>query len=177
MKRWKAADVNTDDKLDVFDLCIMKKKLIFSMNESQDDYTFNAEYVRTNGYSPETEFPYTKLISSREELDRYVEENKDCYDFRAYKAYDSDEMYGFSAVIEKYDEKWFESHKLLMFVLEEGSGSNQHKVVNVSKDHADIQRIVPDIGTCDMAEWHILVELDKDAEICSEADYKINFTK
>lgn len=177
MKRWKAADFNTDDKLDVFDLCIMKKKLITSMNESQEDYAFKAEYVRTNGYSPETEFPYTKLISSRDELDTYVEENKDTFDFNAYKAYDSDEMFGFSAVIAKYDEKWFESHKLLMFILEEGSGSNQHKVVNVSKDHADIQRIIPDVGTCDMAEWHILVELDKNAEICSEADYKINFTK
>ncbi|MBP3579940.1 MAG: hypothetical protein J6K12_01695, partial [Clostridia bacterium] len=63
---------------------------------------------------------------------------------------------------DKYDEEYFESQILLIVLLEEGSGSVRHKVERVANGAdgitVDITTIVPEIGTCDMAEWHILIE-------------------
>ena len=52
-----------------------------------------------------------------------------------------------------------------MMVLEEGSGSIRHEVKSVIKNPdgsfaVDIKRDVPEIGTDDMAEWHIFLEID-----------------
>ena len=66
--------------------------------------------------------------------------------------------------VQRYDDAWFSSHTLLLAVLEEGSGSVRHTVTRVEKTapHAGtvaIKRDVPEVGTCDMAYWHILIEL------------------
>lgn len=60
-------------------------------------------------------------------------------------------------------------------LLEEGSGSVRHKVESVIMGTDDmcyisIDTIVPEVGTDDMAEWHILIEPEADVDIASESD-------
>lgn len=62
-----------------------------------------------------------------------------------------------------------------MVLLEEGSGSVRHNVESVimGTDHAchiRIGSIVPEVGTDDMAQWHVLIELEADVDIASESD-------
>lgn len=79
----------------------------------------------------------------------------------------------FNEVADKYDEAFFEDNTLLLVYVGEGSGSIRHKVLNVTRKgqklNVEIERIVPEIGTCDMAGWLIAVELNKqDIAGCTE---------
>ena len=50
--------------------------------------------------------------------------------------------------------------------MEEGSGSVRHELDGILPNgdgwYLTGRRIVPEAGTCDMAQWHILAELEKD---------------
>ena len=130
----------------------------YSIPVPMQSYNFNAQYIRTDGYSGDAIYPRKKLITSRSELDSYIAANKDSYDF----------LHGFTDAVAKYDDIWFSSHKLLVVVLEEGSGSIRHTVAKVGGLVVTIQREIPEVGTCDMAEWHILIEVDKDLFVNSD---------
>jgi len=135
----------------------------YSIPKPMQGYSFNAQYIRTNGYSDGTVYPKKKLITNREELDSYIEANKDIYDFKGW-----DSITGFMDATAKYDDNWFSSHKLLVVVLEEGSGSISHTVAEVNGLGVTIQREIPEVGTGDMAEWHILIEVDKNLYVHSD---------
>lgn len=135
----------------------------YSIPVPMQGYSFNAQYIRTNGYSDGAVYPKKKLITSRAELDSYIEANKDIYDFKGW-----DTITGFMNATAKYDDNWFSSHKLLVVVLEEGSGSISHTVAEVNGLGVTIQREIPEVGTADMAEWHILIEVDKDLYVHSD---------
>jgi hypothetical protein len=151
----KKGDFNKDNILDARDASMILS--YYAYESAQAD----AKYIRTGSGNDEIKYPYMKLINSREELDSYIN--------------GKDNMSDFSAETAQYSEEWFASHKLMMVIVQESSGSIGHKVMDVKKDHVDISRIEPQVGTCDMAEWHILIELDKNAEVCDEKDFKINF--
>lgn len=75
----------------------------------------------------------------------------------------------------EYTAEYFEEQILVMVLLEEGSGSIRHNIDNVKygsdgKLYVSIRRDVPEAGTCDMAEWHILIEPEKDITVASESD-------
>ena len=135
----------------------------YSIPVPMQGYSFNAQYIRTNGYSDGAVYPKKKLITSRAELDSYIEANKDIYDFKGW-----DTITGFMNATAKYDDNWFSSHKLLVVVLEEGSGSISHTVAEVNGLGVTIQREIPEVGTDDMVEWHILIEVDKDVYVHSD---------
>ncbi len=70
---------------------------------------------------------------------------------------------------EAYDERFFDTHRLAVIYLEEGSGSVTHQVLSAcvnAQGLLDISlwRIVPEVGDCVMAYWGIAVELEKSAE-------------
>ena len=132
---------------------------------------FSAQYIRTDGYHDGVRYPVVTVIHSVDELNAYYEANKDKYSLeRRTGTISSDSTIGFLNACDKYDEEYFESKILLMVLLEEGSGSVRHKVERVANGAdgitVDITTIVPEIGTCDMAEWHILIE----PEICFAED-------
>lgn len=71
-----------------------------------------------------------------------------------------------------YDENFFAEHNLILVVMIESSGSVAHEVREVQVEasvESDlpytirpvIMRICPDVGTCDMAQWYILIAVDK----------------
>ena len=124
---------------------------------------FSAQYIRTDGYHDGVRYPVVTVIHSVDELNAYYKANKDKYSLeRRTGTISSDSTIGFLDACDKYDEEYFESQILLIVLLEEGSGSVRHKVERVANGAdgitVDITTIVPEIGTCDMAEWHILIE-------------------
>lgn len=132
---------------------------------SAQDQKFTAQYIRTNGYVDSQEYPYCVIIRSVDELNSYYSQNKDIYDLEKHEKVYSDTTIGWLDAVEKYDEEYFKANDLVMIVLEEGSGSIRHEVKSVVKNPdgsfaVDIERDMPEIGTDDMAEWHIILEIE-----------------
>ena len=120
-----------------------------------DGYDFSVQYIRTNGERSDTEYPATVLICSHADLEEYIRQNGDCYDLRE-----------LIPAAEKYTEEWFNGgHVLLMVLMIEPSGSIRHEVTCLTRDTVTVNRLVPESGTDDMAEWHILIEADVEWEI------------
>ena len=136
---------------------------------------FVPQYIRTNGYHEDVKYPVVKIIRSVEELNAYYNENKERYDLERNDKVYSDTTIGFLDACDKYTAEYFEDQILVMILLEEGSGSIRHNVDNVKigsngKLYISISRDVPEAGTDDMAEWHILIEPEKDITVASESD-------
>ena len=136
---------------------------------------FQTQYIRTNGYHDGVEYPIVKIIRSVDELNSYYNENKEKYSLKRREDPASDSTIGFLDACDKYTAEYFEDQILVMILLEEGSGSIRHNVDNVKigsngKLYISISRDVPEAGTDDMAEWHILIEPEKDITVASESD-------
>ncbi len=125
---------------------------------------FKAKVIRTDGYHDGETYPKSVWITSAGELGEYIEANKDYYWL------ESTGDAGFRAAVSEYDDAFFAGHDLLFILLEEGSGSVRHEVTQVtavpSADgktvvRTEIDRLVPDVGTDDMAEWHVIIEIEK----------------
>jgi len=128
---------------------------------NQPSGTFTVQYIRTNGYVDGASYPIITVIPSKNELMQYYENSKDRYDLSPREIAYSDSASGFIDAIEKYSDSFFASRYLVIVLLEEGSGSIRHRVDRVDGNgDVVICRLLPEIGTSDMAEWHIIIELD-----------------
>jgi len=134
--------------------------------EAAEILTCPVQYIRTDGYQEEETYPQIILIDSKEALEAYLADNHGKYAMGCRESVASDSTIGFVTAVEDYDEAWFDGHTLVMAVLEEGSGSNRHEVQGITADGKIlIKRIIPEVGTCDMAVWHILLELPKESPV------------
>lgn len=136
--------------------------------------TSDIQYIRTNEYA-ELVYPRTVKITSYEELMDYYDSSKELLDLERKTTVYSDTTIGFLDACDTYTAEWFETNDLVMAVLQEGSGSIRHKVTSVTlrandlssitsestKMQINIQTIVPEVGTCDMAQWHIMIGVPK----------------
>lgn len=128
---------------------------------------FDAQYIRTGTRNYEGPFPAVAIIHSADELTAYYEDNKDQFYLERREDYGNDFTMGYLDACDKYDANFFENNALIFIVLEEGSGSTRHSIETVKVDidgnlHVNIRSIVPEVGTCDMAYWHIMTEVPKD---------------
>ena len=132
---------------------------------------FKVQYIRTDGYADGEDYPKTVWITSAAELEAYYSANRDRYDLESRDNPYSDQATGFLDAVGGYDDAFFEKHDLLFVVLEEGSGSVRHEVTGLKAVPAqdtgytlqpEIERIVPEAGTDDMAEWHIVIEIGRE---------------
>ncbi len=97
-------------------------------------------------------YPQVFVLDSREKLDKYYNENEYRYDFTHKEVVYADSTIGFVDAIKKYDDQWFDTHQLVVVLLQESSGSNRHEVTRVTKGTESliqINRIIPFIGTDD----------------------------
>lgn len=129
---------------------------------------FDVQYIRTGAQKYEGPFPVVAVIHSTDELTAYYEANKEQFYLERRKDPASDSTIGFLDACDKYDAKFFENNALVFVVLEEGSGSTSHNVSTVKVDangimYINILSIDPEVGTCDMAYWHIMTEVPKDS--------------
>ncbi len=113
---------------------------------------FSAQVFRTNGYRDGAQFPQTYVIRSAAELTQYLHAASETY-------YITES--GMADALKGCDDTFFAANELVLIVLEEGSGSVSHTVSEVALDSGSlivpVLRHVPEVGTCDMAEWHIVL--------------------
>lgn len=128
-----------------------------------DALSFTAQYIRTDGYHEAVEYPIVTVIRSAKQLDDYYNANKALYDLDSRPDPGADYTIGFLDACQRYDDAFFREQALVLVLLEEGSGSTRHKVdsATMTGNQLDIRitTIEPEVGTCDMAQWHIFIEL------------------
>lgn len=134
---------------------------------------FSAQYIRTDGYHEEIQYPAVKVLRSKSQLDAYYEANKELYSFDG--GFDTG---SFKNACIKYDDAYFQDHILVFVLLEEGSGSTRHKVQGVSLENngeliVEIDTIEPESGDSDMAEWHIMIEPEAGIDVATEEDVTV----
>lgn len=145
-----------------------------------EDKDFDAQYIRTDGYHDNVKYPKVTVITSKDELDEYYNANKDLYFLDHVDKVYSDTTIGFIDACEKYDDEYFEDNILILVLLEEGSGSIRHEVKAVKAYNGNVEIDIdvhcPEICTEDMAEWHIMIEADKDSGIEKGDNINVNLS-
>lgn len=134
-----------------------------------------AQYVRTDGDYDGQKFPSAKIIRSVSELKAYYASCKDGMFEAGYESLG--EYLGDGS---KYDDDYFKDRILVIVLLEEGSGSISHEVPSIAVDEngkamIHIRRFCPEVLTCDMAYWHILVEPEAGTGIANEESITFSF--
>lgn len=144
--------------------------------ETMTEVEWAAQYIRTNGYQDGAKFPRVVVVKSAKELNEYYNANKQTFDLERKDKVYSDTTIGFLDACDQYDDAFFEKNYLIFVLLEEGSGSVRHEVRSVGqtsdkKISVSVESILPDgAGTCDMAEWHIILELSRDVLVETPSD-------
>ena len=141
----------------------------FSMRRTEAEYSspvdagidFIPRIIRTDAFfwSLESGFPnHPATVRSMAELHAYIGFfNQHVLSWNA----DGQAVYMNNVVFDAYNEAFFENHALVIFFLAESSGSNSHRVDAVfANGDIYVTRIIPEIGTADMAGWHFLIEVD-----------------
>ena len=109
----------------------------------------------------------TSIIRSAEELHRYYDELK------AVSMNELDDDLVWRLTGEQYNDAFFAENFLVLITVSEPSGSNRHELISITDDNGvlsiHIDRLLPEIGTADMAGWLIVIELSSDNSI-NEAD-------
>lgn len=118
---------------------------------------FKAEIVRTDLCGNERSHPRCRLVTSKIELSDYYDGNRVLYQ------YDNTDI---KSIFDRYDDEFFESGALILACLEEGSGSIRHEVQSVEikngETFVNVHRKVPEAGTCDMAYWTVIIEVERE---------------
>ena len=134
------------------------------MIENLPSVDFDAQYICAGSKKELFAYPAVKIIRSANEMTRYLKN----------ETHMSEELV---SACEKYNADYFKEQILIIVLLEEGSGSVRHEVEKVGSDntHAVIQikSIAPEVGTCDMAWWHILIEPEAGVQIADEEDVTV----
>ena len=138
---------------------------------------FSAKYIHSfSRFEGVEEYPAVRVIRSYEELmahyqTLYTPENSE---FRI--DHNSELLTAFNGY-----EDYFQDRVLLMILQENGSGSIRHKVQSVTQSgkllNVRIDELVPYGCTCDMAYWHILVELPVGVTVESEQHVIVHSTR
>jgi hypothetical protein len=129
---------------------------------SDNETAFNFQNIRSEFFSSKEEYPYqpyVTVVSSRDQLEQYYDKNRMVlYDGNGNILPDKK----FLDAIDKYSNDYFTSKFLVIVRLIEPSGSIGHNVDKIDKNgDIVIQRLLPEMGTADMAAWSILIELHK----------------
>ncbi|MBO5395814.1 MAG: hypothetical protein J6A97_02920 [Clostridia bacterium] len=128
-----------------------------SFDGNWKELPFDAQFIRTGLPVPAPGgtllFPQYDIIKTYDEMEGYRKLTLNGINEDFIKA------------TEKYTEDFFTDNLLFIAHLEEGSGSNTHKVTKVTGTEKEtniyIETIEPEVGTCDMAYHRIVVELKK----------------
>lgn len=125
--------------------------LITDPNIGTEKLDFDWKTVRTDGDG----YPANLVINSKSELDEYYEHRS--------AGWSSPDR--FRDAIAAYTDEWFKSHTLIIAAVEYGSGSIKVFAERVERSGNEItvklRAESPEVGTCDMAGWQVLVEIPK----------------
>lgn len=128
------------------------KDILQGISPTPVPITYNSKSIQTHLYIDNFNSPSVDIIKSLSDLEKYKVK------------YNVDKLY---SSLEKYNESYFNNNVLVIVNIQESSGSNTNKIDRIAKDkdfnRMDIfvKRDVAEIGTTDMAMWHLLAEIDK----------------
>lgn len=145
--------------------------------QTMEAVQYRAQYIRTNGAMGSRK-PQVEIIGSLQALQDYYTHNRETFDLERKEKVYADTTIGFLDACDGYDESFFEKNYLVFIRLEEGSGSIRHEVVGVKQTGEQklsiyINRIIPEQGTDDMAQWHIIVELSRAFLVAASDDISV----
>jgi hypothetical protein len=145
-------DVEAPDDV-ITDIIINPYQLWFK----SDSYAQNGCLYGRLGYSGDWHFPHTETVNT------YAEWQSLYLGCSVGSISDS----GFTEGLAALDEAFFAEQSLLILYREEGSGSNRHRVDQVIVEDGTVTvtltTLEPEIFTCDMAYWAILIPMDKES--------------
>jgi len=126
--------------------------------------------IRTDDLYDIMEYPYSNMVnvlSSRIELEQYCNDRKNKLEQYYFDEFGwSMEVDNILGKFEKYSDDYFKNNFLIIVGLVEGSGSIGHKVEKIDKNgNIFIKRLLPEEGTCDMAGWSIIIEINNDYKL------------
>lgn len=140
---------------------------------------YNVQFIRTNGYTSGAKYPGVQIIHSKQALDDYYAAHNAGYDLERKDAVYADTTIGFLDACDKYNTSFFEENYLIFVILEEGSGSVRHNIHHVERTHdgkieISVESVLPGgFGTADMAQWHVILELERTEQLPSVNDIVI----
>ena len=168
-------DTNDEDKIEPLPDLDVTEPIVKNIS-------FETQYIRTDGYHEDAQYPKIIFIRSVDELNNYYKENRSKYSLERRENVSLDSSIGFLDACDKYDDSYFKEKILIMVLLEEGSGSIRHTVKKIELKNTEdsngvinkllieIDPIIPECGTADMAEWHIMIEPSSEVNACNEED-------
>lgn len=145
--------------------------------EGERRIPFEAQYVRT--HSPGDVSHAITVIRSVEELHAYYDEYNDAFDLERRSEVSLDSTIGFLDACDAYDAAYFEDRILILMRIGTGSGSHRFRVTDLRVAEndtltVDVATLVPAVGTCDMAGWHIFIESEVGINVIDEAHVQVN---
>ena len=142
---------------------------------------FGVQYIMDTHSPSDTSHDVT-VIRSVKELQAYYEKGKNAFDL---ERRDENQYYdysiGFLDACDKYDDAYFEDHILLLLRIGTGSGSHRFRITDMLLAEngtltVDVATLVPEVGTCDMAGWHIFIEPETGINVADEDHVQVNRT-
>lgn len=130
--------------------CSMNNSTVVEIKFDFDANYYESTIGKTNKLL--TEDPEIFIIHTKDELNEYYENNKELYDLSEF--YDH---------FDQYDDAYFNRQDLVLIVFQEPSAAIAHGISSV--DYVDdtweitIQRDLPEMGTANIAWWHIALEI------------------
>ncbi len=115
-----------------------------SLTLEPDHYAFENEQIIRVCWGATPEAPSARIIGGADSLSDFLGQ------------FPMDDL---SALAEGYGAEFFEANQLLAVVVEAGSGSVRFSLAGMTGSQAEIRRVIPEVGTCDMAAWLILAEV------------------
>lgn len=134
-------------------------KVIKNPSASAGELEFKASYERSPHYNSSKEYPIITICKSKEDLKQHEAKVKGLTVSKLCYVSENNDVN-----LSKYNDEFFTKKALIVITLDESSGSIRHNVKKVVKDNNEItiviERKVPELGTADMAEWNIYIELN-----------------
>ena len=149
------------------------QQTLSTFTEDIDDFVFTR--YRTDLKSSK-EVPSYELITitTYQELLDYYEAEKDVYNLEESYFSNTDP---FKTLADSLSSAYFESNHLVIFVMEEPSGSHRHELEDVFVEDGiltiHLERLRASIGTADMANWHLVLQVPHASSDIDDIEYTI----
>lgn len=151
-----------------------------TVKRDNEKLEFTARYIRATGISGYEEYPVVSLVTSKKDLIRYYDENKETKFSEEHKENPlyNEALMSVAEVCSRYNDDYFKNKDLIIAVIRETSGSYTHQIKSIERNanneyEVNIAHFAPGIVTDDMAEWHFFIEIPKN-KIMSKEQIKIN---
>jgi len=132
-------------------ICIIRPMLKEDKIIENTDLQYKTEAIKTHIYKEDIQESVVDIINNISDLNKYIADYSDNI---------------LNEKLSKYTEEYFTTKSLIIVTKPESSGSNTNEINRIEKTNNTlniyVERQVAEIGTADMAMWHLIIELEKE---------------